>query len=103
MSEGGEKVRNYECMIILEPTLEAEAIDNTIARFTDLVTKNAGKVEEVNKWGKRRLAYQIDHKTEGFYAVMNLQGENQTVKELDRVLKIADGVVRHMLVRLDNK
>jgi len=96
-------VRNYECMIILEPTLEAEAIDNTIARFTDLVTKNAGKVEEVNKWGKRRLAYQIDHKTEGFYAVMNLQGENQTVKELDRVLKIADGVVRHMLVRLDNK
>ena len=96
-------MRNYECMIILEPTLEAEAIDNTIARFTDLVTKNAGKVEEVNKWGKRRLAYQIDHKTEGFYAVMNLQGENQTVKELDRVLKIADGVVRHMLVRLDNK
>ena len=90
-------------MIILEPTLEAEAIDNTIARFTDLVTKNAGKVEEVSKWGKRRLAYQIDHKTEGFYAVMNLQGENQTVKELDRVLKIADGVVRHMLVRLDNK
>jgi small subunit ribosomal protein S6 len=96
-------VRNYECMIILEPTLEAEAIDNTIARFTDLVTKNAGKVEEVSKWGKRRFAYQIDHKTEGFYAVMNLQGENQTVSELDRVLKIADGVVRHMIVRLDNK
>lgn len=96
-------MRNYECMIILEPTLEAEAIDNTIARFTDLVAKNAGKVEEVSKWGKRRFAYQIGHNTEGYYTVMNLQGENQTINELDRVLKIADGVVRHMIVRLDNK
>jgi small subunit ribosomal protein S6 len=96
-------VRNYECMIILEPTLEAEAIDNTIARFTDLIAKNAGKVEEVSKWGKRRFAYEIGHYTEGFYTVMNLQGENQTVNELDRVLKITDGVIRHMIVRLDNK
>jgi small subunit ribosomal protein S6 len=96
-------VRNYECMVILEPALENEAIDNLIARFTGLVDKNGGKIEEVNKWGKRRFAYQIGHNTEGFYAVMNFLGINDTINELDRVMKITDGVVRHMIIRLDNK
>ncbi|MBE0447774.1 MAG: 30S ribosomal protein S6 [Actinobacteria bacterium] len=93
-------MRNYECMIILEPTLEAEAIDDLIARFSDIIAKNGGSVESVNKWGKRRLAYQIGQNTEGYYVVLTLQGENQTVSELDRILKITDGVIRHMIVRL---
>ena len=94
-------MRNYESMIILEPALEAEAIDNLIARFSDLVDKNGGKVENVNKWGKRRLAYQIGQNTDGYYVVLTLQGENQTVNELDRILKITDGVIRHMIIRLE--
>jgi len=93
-------VRNYECMIILEPALEAEAIDSLVARFSDIITKNGGKVENVNKWGKRRLAYQIGQNTEGYYVIFTMQGENQTINELDRILKITDGVVRHMIVRL---
>lgn len=92
-------MRNYECMIILEPTLEGEAIDNLIARFTDLVSKNGGQPGEINRWGRRRLAYQIGQNTEGYYVIMNLQGENQTVDELSRVLKITDGVIRHMIIR----
>lgn len=93
-------MRNYECMIILDPTLETEAIDNAIARFSDVVAKNDGKVENVNKWGKRRLAYQIGQHTEGYYVVMTFQGEDTTVSEFDRILKIADDVIRHMIVRL---
>ncbi len=93
-------MRNYECMIILDPTLETEAIDNSIARFSDIVAKNDGKVENVNKWGKRRLAYQVGQNTEGYYVILNIQGKNETVSELDRVLKITDEVVRHMIVRI---
>lgn len=87
-------------MIILDPTLETEAIDNSIARFSDIVAKNDGKVENVNKWGKRRLAYQVGQNTEGYYVILNIQGKNETVSELDRVLKITDEVVRHMIVRI---
>jgi small subunit ribosomal protein S6 len=88
-------------MIILDPTLETEAIDTTIARFSDVVAKNDGKVGNINKWGKRRLAYEIGQHTEGYYYVMNFEGENSTVSELDRILKIADDVVRHMIIRLE--
>ncbi|MHB8842250.1 MAG: 30S ribosomal protein S6 [Candidatus Aquicultor sp.] len=94
-------MRNYECMIILEPTLETEAIDNDIARFSDVLAKNSGKVENVNKWGRRRLAYQIGQNTDGYYVIMTFQGEDVTVKEFDRILKIADDVIRHMIVRLE--
>ncbi len=93
-------MRNYECMIILDPTLETEAIDNSLARFLDIVAKNGGKVENVNKWGKRRLAYQIGQSTEGYYVILDIQGKNETVSELDRILKITDEVVRHMIVRI---
>jgi len=92
-------VRNYECMVILEPALESEAIDNQLAKISDIVSKNDGKIGNVNKWGKRRLAYEIGHNTDGFYAVIDFQGENQTVNELDRILKITDGVIRHMIIR----
>lgn len=92
-------MRNYECMVILEPALESEAIDNQLARISDIVAKNSGKIENVNKWGKRRLAYEIGQNTDGFYAVVNFQGENQTINELDRILKITDGVIRHMIIR----
>ncbi|HEY3375224.1 MAG TPA: 30S ribosomal protein S6 [Candidatus Aquicultor sp.] len=95
-------MRNYECMIILEPTLEAEAIDALITRFSDLVNNNGGKLENINKWGRRRLAYQIGQNNEGYYTIMTFQGENQTIDELDRVLKITDGVIRHMIVRLES-
>lgn len=93
-------MRNYESMIILEPALEAEAIDSLIAKFSDIAAKNGGKVENVSKWGKRRLAYQVGQNTEGYYIILTLQGENQTISELDRILKITDGVIRHMIVRL---
>lgn len=95
-------MRNYECMVILEPALETEATENLVTRFTELIAKNGGKVENVNKWGKRRFAYPIGQNTDGYYVIINLQGENQTIDELDRVLKITDGVIRHMIVRLES-
>lgn len=95
-------MRNYECMVILEPALETEATENLVTRFTELIAKNGGKVENVNKWGKRRFAYPIGQNTDGYYVIINLQGENQTIDELDRVLKITDGVIRHMIIRLES-
>ena len=92
-------MRNYECMVILEPALETDALDALIAKFSDVAVKNGGKIENVNKWGKRRLAHQIGQNTDGFYAVFDLLGENQTISELDRILKITDGVMRHMIIR----
>ncbi|MBS3908589.1 MAG: 30S ribosomal protein S6 [Actinobacteria bacterium] len=92
-------MRNYECMVILEPALETDALDALIAKFSDVAVKNGGKIENVNKWGKRRLAHQIGQNTDGFYAVFDLLGENQTISELDRILKITDGVIRHMIIR----
>jgi len=92
-------VRNYECMVILEPALETDALDALIAKFSDVALKNGGKIENVNKWGKRRLAHQIGQNTDGYYAVFDLLGENQTISELDRILKITDGVIRHMIIR----
>ncbi|MDI6815951.1 MAG: 30S ribosomal protein S6 [Actinomycetota bacterium] len=92
-------MRNYECMVILEPALETDALDALIAKFSDVAVKNGGKIENVNKWGKRRLAHQIGQNTDGYYAVFDLLGENQTISELDRILKITDGVMRHMIIR----
>ncbi|HCH00087.1 MAG: 30S ribosomal protein S6 [Candidatus Aquicultor primus] len=92
-------MRNYECMVILEPALETDALDALIAKFSDVALKNGGKIENVNKWGKRRLAHQIGQNTDGYYAVFDLLGENQTISELDRILKITDGVIRHMIIR----
>jgi len=86
-------------MVILEPALETDALDALIAKFSDVAVKNGGKIENVNKWGKRRLAHQIGQNTDGFYAVFDLLGENQTISELDRILKITDGVIRHMIIR----
>lgn len=94
-------MRNYECMVIFEPTLDNDAVDSMVDRFSDLIAKNSGKVEDVSKWGKKKFAYRIGQNTEGYYAVFTLQGENQTVNELGRVLKITDGVIRHMIIHPD--
>jgi len=93
-------MRNYECMVILDPGMETESIDNSINRISDIIVKNGGKVENVNKWGKRRLAYPIGQNTDGYYVVFTFDGENQTVNELDRILKITDEVIRHMIIKL---
>lgn len=92
-------MRDYEAMFIIKPDLEDEAIDETITRFQGLVTGGGGTITNIDRWGKRRLAYEIAGYTEGVYVVMDFSGEAGVAKELERVFKITDEVIRHLVIR----
>lgn len=97
-------VRPYEIVTIYNPGLEnEEAYDAQIEKFASLVTDNGGEVVNIDKWGRRRLAYEIKGLTEGYYVVMTFNAEPAVAAELERVSKITDSVVRHLLVKLDEK
>ncbi|BAS29437.1 30S ribosomal protein S6 [Limnochorda pilosa] len=96
--------RPYELMVIFEPTLDEEAqIDPLLERLQQVIASHKGEVDHLDKWGRRRLAYEIDDRTEGFYAVMQFRAESEATRELDRLLKLSDGVVRHLIVRDEAK
>lgn len=90
---------DYELMVVLDPTLETETVEQNLDRFADLINKTEGKVKGIDKWGRRKLAYEIKRRLEGFYAVFDFQATPATLEELRRVLKISDPVLRHMIVR----
>ena len=84
---------NYEAMYILNPALSEEAIAALVAKFKGVVEAN-GTVTEVDEWGKRRLAYPINDLAEGYYVLMNFESKPEFPAELERVMKITDGVMR---------
>ena len=94
-------VRHYEVMIILDPNQDERTVAPSLDKYLEIVRKENGKVEKVDVWGKKRLAYPINKKEEGIYAVINLECEADTVKELDRVLNLNDNVVRTKVLRTD--
>ena len=94
-------VRHYEVMIILDSKQDERTVAPSLDKFLEVVRKENGKVEKVDVWGKKRLAYPIDKKEEGIYAVVNLDCEADTVKELDRLLNLNDNVLRTKVLRTD--
>ena len=92
-------MRHYEMMIILDPELEERTVSPSLEKFLDVVRTGGGTVDKVDIWGKRRLAYEIDKKTEGIYAVVDMQAEPATAKELDRQLNLNESVLRTKLLR----
>lgn len=92
-------MRHYEMMIILDPDLEERTVGPSLDRFLDVVRKGGGTVTKVDIWGKRRLAYEINKKPEGIYAVVDMQAEPALAKELDRQLNLNESVMRTKLVR----
>jgi small subunit ribosomal protein S6 len=94
-------VRRYELMVILDPDLEERVIAPSLDQFLGVVRQGGGTVEKVDVWGRRRLAYEIDKKVEGIYAVIDLTAEPATVKELDRQLNLNEAVLRTKLLRPD--
>lgn len=94
-------MRAYEVLFILKPDLEEEAINAAIEKFSNLIQQNGGTIEQVNRWGKKKLAYEIQDFREGYYTLVLFQCEPETAKELDRVMKLADEVLRHLIVRRD--
>jgi small subunit ribosomal protein S6 len=96
-------LRPYEVMIILDPDLEERTVAPSLDTYLNVVRQDGGTVENVDVWGKRRLAYEINKKNEGIYAVVQLQAEPATVKELDRQLTLNESVVRTKVTRPDVK
>jgi small subunit ribosomal protein S6 len=94
-------MRQYEMMIILDPSLEERTIQPSLDQFLTVVTSAGGSVDKVDVWGRRRLAYEIDHKSEGIYTVIELKAEPDTVKELDRQLNLNEAVIRTKIMRPD--
>ncbi|MDT0446004.1 MULTISPECIES: 30S ribosomal protein S6 [unclassified Streptomyces] len=92
-------MRHYELMVILDPDLEERAVAPLIESFLSVVREGNGKVEKVDTWGRRRLAYEINKKPEGIYSVIDLQAEPDVVKELDRQLNLNESVVRTKVLR----
>jgi len=93
-------LRAYEVMVILEPGLEEDAIRSTLDRATALVSAHGGTPGTVERWGKRRFAYELDHKWEGLYVLLEATAEPAAMAELDRMLSLADDVIRHKVTRL---
>lgn len=92
--------RAYELMIIVDGDVEDSANTAVLDRVTELVEAGEGMVPTVDKWGRRRFAYEINHKTEGVYSVLEISTEATNLDDVDRFLRLADDVVRHKLIRL---
>lgn len=92
-------MRNYELMYIIKPEVEEEKLTALVEKFKGLVEENGAEVTKLDKWGKRRLAYEINHIKEGIYVLMQFKAEAAAAAELDRVMKINDDIIRHMIVR----
>ncbi|MBP1759914.1 MAG: ribosomal protein [Firmicutes bacterium] len=95
-------MKAYEILYIIRPDLDEEATTALVDRLGGLVTSNGGANLTVEKWGKRRLAYEIEDYKEGQYILMNFEGEGRTSQEIERVMKISDDVIRFLTVRKDD-
>ena len=96
-------MNQYEVMYIIDPSLEDQARADLIARFNSLIEQNGGKIDRVDEWGKRRLAYAIDYKTEGYYVLLYITAPSTLPKELERNMQISDSVLRYMVIRFEGE
>ena len=92
-------MRPYEVMIILDPSLDEDVIRTTIDKATGIISASGGNPGRVDRWGKRRFAYEIAKKTEGYYTVIEFVG-GEGLADLERQFRLADDIVRHKLIRL---
>lgn len=95
--------RDYELGFILNPEVNEEQTGALLTRISQIVTNYDGQVVRVNQWGRRRMAYPINHNRDGYYIFMDMILTPETVTELDRTLKVSEDVLRHMIIRRDPK
>ncbi|MCH4167271.1 MAG: 30S ribosomal protein S6 [Megasphaera sp.] len=93
-------MNKYEVMFIAKPLEEAE-VDPIVEFISNLITKNGGNIEKVDRWGKRHLAYLVQKQAEGYYVLINFEADPTVIKEIDRVIKIRDEILRHLIVKID--
>ena len=96
-------MNQYEVMYVIDAALEDSARIELINRFSELVKKNGGEIDRVDEWGKRRLAYAINYKTEGYYVLMYIKAPADLPKELERNFQINDKVLRSLIIRYEGE
>jgi small subunit ribosomal protein S6 len=92
-------MNEYEIMLLLDPELPEERANEIVQRVREAVEASGGSWDGHEPWGRRRLAYEIDHKSEGIYHLLLFSASAETLAEITRVLKITDGVIRHLAVK----
>jgi small subunit ribosomal protein S6 len=92
-------VRSYECAIVFYPTLGDDGVKTGLSKYLGVVDSQGGELTRVESWGKRKLAYEIDHQSEGYYYFVKFRGSNELLKELGRQLRIDESVLRHLVVK----
>src|ERR1043165_4045528 len=96
-------MRKYELIFIVRPDAPEEEADKLIAQMEGVVTTAGGKLEKVDKMGRRRLAYHVGRYREGFYVLFTFEGSGETVKEFERRLRVTDSVIKFLTVRTDEE
>ncbi|MGD9116009.1 MAG: 30S ribosomal protein S6 [Dehalococcoidia bacterium] len=97
-----KKLRDYELVVIISPEVDDEGVDRLLDNISRIITQKDGTVEDVDRWGKRKMAYPIKRFLEGNYVLTRCKMRPSTGKELEASLRISEEVLRHLLVRLDS-
>lgn len=92
-------MRAYEVLVILDPSTDERTVAPSLDKYLNVVRSDGGTVESVDVWGRRRLAYEVKKNAEGIYAIINLNAEPATVKELDRQLTLNESILRTKVIR----
>ncbi|HDX9578773.1 30S ribosomal protein S6 [Bacillus cytotoxicus] len=92
-------MKKYEIMYIIRPNMEEEAQKALVERFAGVLTENGAEIINTKDWGKRRLAYEINDLRDGFYMILNVNSNTEAVKEFDRLAKISEDIIRHIVVK----
>ncbi len=95
-------MNKYESVIIINPSLDEQGTKEVITKFTDLITNNDGKVENVDEMGKRKLAYDIKKHSEGYYVVYTFEANPEFIKELERIYRITDNILKFITIRKED-
>ncbi|MEI4804125.1 30S ribosomal protein S6 [Bacillus sp. NPDC077411] len=92
-------MKKYEIMYIIRPNMEEEAQKALVERFAGVLTENGAEIINTKEWGKRRLAYEINDLRDGFYMILNVNSNPEAVKEFDRLAKINEDIIRHIVIK----
>lgn len=95
-------MKKYEVVFVFKPTSDEEALNATVAKFENIIKNTGGEVEKTDRWGKRRLAYEIKKFLDGMYVLISFSANPDTIAELDRVARITDEVLKHMIIKLED-
>ena len=93
-------MRNYETVIIFYPDVEEETRNSVMERLTNIIKDN-GSVDEIDEWGDRKFAYEIEYHNHGYYYLVKFKTEPETIVEFERIAKIQESILRYMVINLD--